>query len=309
MPCLKPIRIKNPKYIGVPLDQIRALHPLIMDHPDSDLLPFDYYLDVPCGKCLPCQQSKSVQYRIRLMEQWSRSLSAHFVTLTIAPEFYTTDTDLDLYRLYLNRFLYRVKNLLKKTQTSNNQLKIHYFIISEHGDVFNRFHFHGVFFDWPSHILCRLDKIWTYGKLEVSLLTPERVNYVCKYANKIGQKELPTLRVRTSIGLGLQYLNSLSDHKSKKLANDPVYRSGTNIYGLPRYYRRYLYQTTDDKDMASILNHESPSIYRLNSVLYENESEYKAACEAFQETLKQKKLIKRTKKFNRLKNLNLYKNG
>ena len=69
MHCLHPINIRNPAY--------RAE------------LGKDLYIQVPCGKCIACQERRRSEWAFRL-ETEAKSRPAWFVTLTYDPQYLPT---------------------------------------------------------------------------------------------------------------------------------------------------------------------------------------------------------------------------
>lgn len=293
MPCLNPIRIKNPKYIGLPYDQIKVLHPLISY---NGLLPVDYYIEVPCGKCLPCQKKRSNDYVVRLLEHYKTHPVAHFVTLTFAPEFYTTDIDSDHYNKLLQRFLYRLK---KKVD-----VKIDYFITSENGTLNNRFHFHAIIFNLSNTVLEDLPSIWKYGIVSATPLTVARVRYACKYVCKDLSETSNHLRVRTSRYLGLDYVNRLTPRDYNKLCSNRMYNHQGSTLSLPRYYARKIFTEQEQLDEIANQNSERPKEYYFQGRKIETEQEYRRLINREYEKQKELKIVKKKRKLkNKFQNI------
>ena len=145
MPCAIPIRIINPHYKKI----ANELNEDVYQYENRD----DFFLDVPCGQCSNCLRSRGNQWSLRLQFEYKyltpeAKRNSYFVTFTLSDEYINENKSL-LIRKYLER-------IRKHTGKS-----IRHWFISEYGAITNRFHYHGIIFNFPNRQL--LLKQWIYG--------------------------------------------------------------------------------------------------------------------------------------------------
>lgn len=232
MSCPIPLRIINPHYKKRARDENIPVS-------DFDHLP-DYYLDVPCGQCINCLQSKGNQWSLRLSLEWKYMTqearkNSFFVTLTLSDDYINED-----HSILIRRFLERIRKHYKRS--------CRHWIISEYGDQTKRLHFHGILFDipFPRHQLLAL---WKYGHVTIKPLTSRRIGYVTTYVNKNIKKtakliEDPRYRqqIWTSPGLGKQVIEDKTFQTH--LAGRPLpvmYNTSNHLVAIPRYFRQKVF--------------------------------------------------------------------
>lgn len=199
MSCINPIRIKNPRYEGIPPDQWYVLYPEFK--PDSGILPIDYYIDVPCGNCHECASSKRYSWVFRLKEEYRNNPQALFITLTFNDFYYNKYfPDGNITNKPLSLFLDRFRKKYGK--------QIRHFFIGEFGKDNNRFHYHGLFFGIDYLDVDELNYIWKYGFTWVGYCNEKTINYVTKYIVKSVDLEYKIPRIMASPGIGASYINS-----------------------------------------------------------------------------------------------------
>ena len=204
--CISPISLPNPKGLGFPR------------------------LVVPCGRCLPCLESKRAQWIFRIKQELKKSTSAFFVTMTYNDDHNTGD----LCKRDIQLFL---KKLRKKCKDEN----IRYYLIGEYGPRTFRPHYHCILFNLDPSLLHELLDIWGLGFVSVGKVTPASIAYVCKYL--ITKKmELPEgltpvfamMSLKPAIGS-----NYLKTHKNYHKSLNQFYAvvEGGHRVDLPRYYK------------------------------------------------------------------------
>lgn len=252
MACLIPRTIVNPHYKKIAPDT----HDFLYNDVYGLFPKKDYFIQIPCGRCINCFRKYMSQWRTRLLyellyysrEQISRT---YFATLTIEPKFYTEKKP--LLKKYIRQFLEHVR--YKTTRSPRH------FIVTERGEDKSRLHFHAIFFDcnFPkSH----LAKFWKYGFVKVrDLVTPEytlsqSISYCTTYVTKgkkgvienvISPENFPLVLV--SPGIGIKYVDkNKSFHHQGALI--PFCKDVLgNIVSLPRYYRQKVFSESELKSL------------------------------------------------------------
>ena len=252
MACLVPRMIVNPRYRKIAPDR----HYFLYNDIDGLYPKKDYYIQIPCNRCVNCFKKYMSQWRTRLLYEllyYSRAQISrtYFVTLTLEPKHYTEKKP--LLKKYIRQFLEHVR--YKTTRSPRH------FIVTERGEDKNRLHFHAIFFDcnFPkSH----LHKFWKFGFVKArDLVCPDytisqSVSYITTYITKgkkgkieniISPENFPLVLV--SPGLGLNYVKR----------NHKFHHQGTlipfckdvygNIVSLPRYYRQKVFSEDELKSL------------------------------------------------------------
>lgn len=233
MNCISPIRIRNPK---------------------STFYSPRAFIDVPCGKCVPCLKRKRRELSFRIYNELKDASSAYFVTLTYdTPNLqFNLQTGLPiLVKRDVQLFLKRLRKDLSSKGLEHKNLR--YFCVSEYGDEFMRPHYHMILFNLPIQdhpvitpqrtyyplIKQYLDSMWQLGFTDVGGVTLASCNYCAKYVCKglFNLEEKPwvseywTLR---SQGIGLNYVNK---YGYRFLNSGKTYTTWHSFpIKLPRYY-------------------------------------------------------------------------
>lgn len=254
----------------------------ISDYEDRD----DFYIDVPCGRCINCLRSRQTMWRIRLLEEYrymssEQRANSYFVTLTIAPKYY--DSILNDTAKYVRRFLDRVRKACGCSPR--------HFIVTEFGDTTDRYHLHGLFFDYPADIY-DLEKHWKYGFVTIRQLSERRCNYITSYITKhntekvIEPKYIEKLFV--SPGLGLAYCDDDYNQRWHRKDGEPIpimLNDSGCLQLLPRYFRSKLFtdEELDNLKIAYFANHYEGVVpdppYFIGKTQYQDYTLYLRDCE------------------------------
>lgn len=206
----------------------------------------DFYIDVPCGRCINCLRSRQTHWRIRLLEEYKYMSSdaranSFFVTLTIAPKYY--DLILKEPQKYIRRFLDRVRKKCGKSPR--------HFIVTEFGENTDRYHFHALFFDFPADIYM-LEDLWKYGFVNVRQLTDRRVNYITSYITKHNTEHVIDPKyveqIFVSPGLGKAYCDDVYNQRWHRRDGEPIpimINDSGMMQLMPRYFRHKIF--TDEE--------------------------------------------------------------
>lgn len=233
MQCLHPINIRNPSY--------------------NPLIGQSLYVQVPCGKCIACQERRRSEWAYRL-ETESKRKSAYFVTLTYE------DEHLPLFNPDSGEFVPTgtlapedVTRFLKRFRKRYEEGALQYFYCGEYGAIGNRPHYHIIMYleDSLESIQVNLEDTWKLGFISVSPAILERFRYVAKYVVKLGNDRIdpsalqPFARMSNRImidgdkkktrGLGLPPEDVLQWHRDNDDWSSRL--SDGEIIPTPRYIR------------------------------------------------------------------------
>lgn len=244
--CINLQRFPNPRFSGV--------------RPTSYPFPYAgdaerYFINVPCGKCIECSDSKRNDLFVRASYEYHNLIRsngvAYFVTLTYnnkcIPRF--------RHRACFNRS--DVTNFLRRLRARHFKFckqfgyKYHglrYFVTSEYGHETHRPHYHMVIFNYApinEYLIPYLVKsTWFYGMVNVQTLQSNvGINYVAKYAGK----DINNIRGDFDISHAIKlYKGSLS--------SQPWYKSKT-LNGIIVTYEEFVqYYKGRDKDFDAWYN-------------------------------------------------------
>lgn len=232
------------------------------NHFSIDTQPLLGY-QIPCGYCLNCRVDKRNMWSDRCMYELCTKLSASFVTLTyddvhlyekmvVDPsspdDAYLPTLDYSDVRKYINRLRMKIKRLPKEQHNVLCNPDFSYIYVGEYGEngsVFDRPHFHILFFGLD-FALCRklfVDE-WYGGIVDVLPVLDGAINYVLKYLDKqlfgvLAQQKYdfhgiarPKRCASVSFGSGL-YKSKV--HEAVK--NNWTYQVGHVRRPFPKYYR------------------------------------------------------------------------
>lgn len=268
---------------------MNCYHPITIYNRSSNFNPFGnaFQFEVPCGKCLACQESKHQEYLLRAWMEYKQTTEVnngfvYFDTLTYSNRYLPKyrgvvcfrksdiSTMLKKLRIYLERKGFNVKGNLK------------YFITSEFGGKTHRPHYHVIFFVSIPNLNVRifwraLNKAWIYGIIDRFKTCQNRVvnssaalNYVAKYVgkdqewNENGMSEQQKVLFRKDIeqfqpfhlqsqGFGANFLNFVSlDSIINKGIIELKEKGFIKRFQLPRYYQRKLFYYFDKDDEGKV---------------------------------------------------------
>lgn len=221
-------------------------------------------VEIPCGYCLNCRVDKRNQWSDRAKWEYKKRLTASFVTVTydnahIAELLYHSPADDSLrsqleYK-HVRDFIARLRKYVKYHENMQGvlcQKDFSYIYVGEYGEqgaVFDRCHFHILFFGLDFAFMKKVfEQEWKFGIVDSLPLLDGGINYVLKYMDKEIFGDLADERYTkhllnkpkrcASIGFGssLYY-----DNKDDILANGLAYKiSPSKRRPVPAYYKRKL---------------------------------------------------------------------
>lgn len=244
MHCLYPITIRNPKWNTASLVE-----------------PFS--IQVPCGRCIACQERRRSSWAFRMYQEASLSADLTlFLTLTYSDEFVpkTEQGHLTLDRTALQKFMKRLRKNVYNRVSKESKFSFRYFGCGEYGsseDATHRPHYHLILFCKDASKVVDffavrelVESAWQFGFTSVSPCPPtsessiNRFRYVAKYVCKVGFSEdqdiddqvvKPFALMSLKPGIGAEYLSD--DILRYIMENDDFGEYiGKEAIPLPRYY-------------------------------------------------------------------------
>lgn len=217
--------------------------------------PNDVVIAVPCGKCLPCLVTKRDDWSFRLMQEYKRSQSAAFITLTYSPKFCPDDG------LSKRHFQLFMKRLRKKSGQ-----KLRYYAVGEYGTQTQRPHYHAIIFNYEGDEKF-LQSIWSsartgepFGLVHIGQVNEASIRYTTKYIIQRPENmpkgfNPPFALMSRRYGIGARYLTDemVAWHRG---TSDPIKMTAekARVYAmvydqkvrLPRYYKDKIWPLVKD---------------------------------------------------------------
>lgn len=195
-------------------------------------------ITIPCNKCVACLSRKRTQMAFRLAQELKVANSAHFITLTYAPEYlrYDDNGNPSVNKRDVQLFLKRLR------KTTKNKLR--YYLTAEYGEKTLRPHYHMILFNLDYDLITvnkKVESSWQLGQIDIGTVTPKSINYVTKYVFK--KSSTPNYLsgvfnlMSRNPGIGAHYLKSHSNYHAGD--QEPKFHAvtwGGRKVALPRYY-------------------------------------------------------------------------
>lgn len=265
--CLYPKRIINKKYTATKKNggNIPEMPIIGYQRKESEYFqPFEEAIydtriatvEVPCGQCIECRQTKAREWQVRLLEEIKTHKNNYFITLTFAPkelEEVCKKTRLKECNAVAG---YAVRHMLERWRKDHKTSLKHWLITELGHEGTERIHLHGLIF--TDKVLefgevednnLRTWKYWKYGHIYVGDYVNERtINYISKYITKIDTDHKGFIgQILASPGIGREFIDRLQEFKSTRY--DYVPRNAADYYRLqngckvklPKYYKNKLY--------------------------------------------------------------------
>lgn len=224
----------------------RCTHPILITVKDKTGLHYDkfldhmaHYIEVPCGKCLACKQSRSKQWGLRCMLENEFFDESVFLTLTYDNE-HIPFSDSGVPTLFPRHLQLFFKQLRKRF----NWKQLKYYCCGEYGETTFRPHYHVILFGVGEQWSVEISNCWSHGFVACEAVTLATCNYVAQYVNKKMYGELAKIEYqdkyppfqRGSHGLGERYL---AVHWKEIVERGYVDFYGTKC-SIPRYFWKLL---------------------------------------------------------------------
>lgn len=201
--------------------------------------PDGHIISVGCGKCIACLSSKRSDWAFRIYEEYKRSKSAAFITLTYSNRFLPDD---GVSKRHLQLFMKRLRKHVGGE-------KLRYYAVGEYGSDFGRPHYHILLFN-SDIARPHLERAWSLKGVSIGLVDVRQCNiatikYVLKYViqrkDHKDKRNPPFALMSRSYGLGLWYLTDemVAWHRADNGRN---YTLINGVKGrLPRYYKNFIW--------------------------------------------------------------------
>lgn len=278
MACCRPWRMPRPRYY-------------------SEYSSWRYYpngVDIPCGCCLNCRVDNRNQWSDRAKYEYKDKLTASFVTITyddyhLLDKSHKSPVDDSLVCSLdysdVRKFIHKLREFVKYHKEWHSVLfnpDFTYIYVGEYGEngqVFDRPHFHILFFGLD-FAFCRkfFEKEWKNGFIDCLPLLDGGINYVLKYLDKEVKYDLAYQKYDrhllarparyASIGFGSDlYMKNAKDIKEHNM----TYKSGKVRRPVPKYYKEKI--LGDSSPYNNPLIHEARQ-FNLRQVSNDMVSEY-----------------------------------
>lgn len=283
--CVNLVPTVNPKYRKA----IKLGRPL-SEYPD------DFYLLVPCGKCIDCRRKRGKEWRTRLQHElmYGNFRTVYFVTLTFSPQWYEK-FEIELptrvgisKRKANNDGISRAIRLFLERYRKKFGRSLRHFFVTERGDKKGRIHLHGLIFDprlaldierskykgrtidKPYDLLAfnqRFSEIWSYGYTYVEPISCKTVNYVTKYIVKYydyDKEFIPKVFVSPGFGACFCRNRQMVDWTKKISGKDGRFCYVASVRrALPRYYFEKIYNEAERRWIKDSLSGFPPDYSNL----------------------------------------------
>lgn len=205
---------------------------------------------VPCGKCIECVKRRVSAWSFRLREEFKRSDSAHFVTLTYNTERVPISQKgyMNLSKRDLQLFFKRLRKQHEKVKGNTNRVK--YYACGEYGGKTMRPHYHIILYNSSPNIIC---EAWKAGNIHFGTVNAASIGYCLKYISKVSkvplhgnddrQKEFALMSKR----LGDNYLrpSMINWHKADLETRMYLNLEDGKRCSMPRYYKDKMYSNDE----------------------------------------------------------------
>lgn len=186
---------------------------------------------VPCGSCPECLEARRSEWTFRIMNEFKRSESGVFLTLTYDEEHVPI---IDGERVLIKKDL---QNYFKRCRAVKNDFK--YYGVGEYGGLFKRPHFHAIVLNCPAEILVTK---WDKGNITCGSVTQKSIHYVTGYIINDYPKDFKFRPFSViSKGLGLGYVNDKTKKYHNDLKSSTVTFPGGVRSKMPRYYKEKIF--------------------------------------------------------------------
>jgi len=206
-----------------------------------------------CSKCVNCNINRQNAWIFRLEQEYRKSKTAIFTTLTYANENVPQTVNKDTGEI-INSLRYTdVQLFMKRLRKAHPNVKLKHYSVGEYGDETQRPHYHQIIYNASQN---KIQENWQLGHTKIGTVTTASIRYVTKYmgkriANTPEGAELP--KSVMSQGLGKDYLTSENvKHHKENLIDSILLDDGKRIQ-LPTYYKDKIFDK-DDKFKLKIIN-------------------------------------------------------
>lgn len=112
---------------------------------------------VPCGKCPECRNRRATGWAFRILQEYKKATTAHFLTLTYDETRVPRNNDTGYATLNKSDVQNFIKRLRKYSKKGTK--KIRYYAVGEYGSETQRPHYHIIIFNAKTELI---EKAWSY---------------------------------------------------------------------------------------------------------------------------------------------------
>lgn len=242
MPCISPVRLKNPLFNNkdpASIERRKSKTKGSAKYIQDLINGFSRFIDVPCGRCYGCMRMRCNGWVFRHLCELNRASSAHFVTLTYSDENLPfSGTSPCFSKRDVQLFLKRLRKWLSKHYPD---AKIKYHVAAEYGDTFGRPHYHLLLYGFPNDpdSLDQIPISWNLGNVDVGSVTEASIRYVVEYITQYyyetdfaSEEEKPFALF--SNGIGSCMYSDVAKYISK--TKQPLFFIAGKSYKIPNSY-------------------------------------------------------------------------
>lgn len=212
-----------------------------------------------CGQCMNCRIQSSMELswfsNLELQSCYKKGLSSSFCTITYSDSFLPlvrcgNEITCTLRQDDLSKFFKRSRQWLKRKKID---IPLRMVSCGEYGDKLGRSHYHFILFGMPPSLAdSMISSNWSYGLIDVGILTSGGVNYVCKYITKAPRGKLAE-SLFDSKGLERPFLvhsqnlgsDWILEHLQELYDNNFCYLDSGKLVPVPSYLRKKLDSTSE----------------------------------------------------------------
>lgn len=255
--CLYPKKIANKRYQANEKNQGIIPDPPIIGYNDLGIPMYDQrvlQVEVPCGQCMECRQSKAREWTVRLSEELKSCNYPYFITLTYSPE--------ELQKLLKKTDLkesnavagYALRHALERYRKDYKKSIKHWFITELGHEGTERIHMHGILFadhklefeeiERKGNGIMANWKYWKYGIIFVGdYVNQATIMYIAKYITKLDTDHKGFVgEILCSPGIGKEYIERENNmfpgrhqYKPKNTVDWYTLNNGSRVK-MPKYY-------------------------------------------------------------------------
>lgn len=208
-------------------------------------------IDVPCGKCFRCRETKLNDWLFRFRYEAGRWPASCFVTFTFDDE----HLPLDQYGRPTVADVNGEIALAFKRLRKNTGQNLKYFLVAEYGGRTRRPHYHCIVFGLAPRHFGAMKRAWRAGFSCVLPCYDGAMPYILKYMRKpqssfVGKGGREFIRV--SKGIGAEFLSEAKIAYHRRTVYCPFIRVSATIYKrMPKYYRERIFVEPELRQLAS----------------------------------------------------------
>jgi len=192
-----------------------------------------------------CLLEKSSIWSARLEEEFKKSTSGYFITLTYSDDNAIwvdteTETVTTLDKRDVQLFMKKLRKVNERYRQKHDY-SIRYYLTGEYGGKFGRAHYHILLFNATKEAVERIYTIWNKGRIDVQSMNEKAIKYVSNYMLTKNKDvpdgiEKPFSLMSRRPGIGSAYIDRNWKHHIENPEAIHMMKAGKNKRQLPRFY-------------------------------------------------------------------------